>query len=101
MASWPLPGRAPGVAAARAPVLLARGDRRALGPPTGRRARGAVVGAQVLLERTDQLSALADALDAGIAARAGAVVFVGGEAGAPGRRDLSLLGRRGGARSRG
>jgi DNA-binding CsgD family transcriptional regulator/tetratricopeptide (TPR) repeat protein len=36
----------------------------------------------VLLERTDQLSALADALDAVIAARAGAVVFVGGEAGA-------------------
>jgi DNA-binding CsgD family transcriptional regulator/tetratricopeptide (TPR) repeat protein/type II secretory pathway predicted ATPase ExeA len=36
----------------------------------------------VLLERTDQLSALADALDAVIAARAGTVVFVGGEAGA-------------------
>jgi tRNA A37 threonylcarbamoyladenosine biosynthesis protein TsaE len=36
----------------------------------------------VLLERTDQLSALADALDAVTAARAGAVVFVGGEAGA-------------------
>jgi DNA-binding NarL/FixJ family response regulator len=36
----------------------------------------------VLLERTDQLSALADALDAVIAARTGAVVFVGGEAGA-------------------
>ncbi|MGZ6696996.1 MAG: AAA family ATPase [Solirubrobacteraceae bacterium] len=36
----------------------------------------------MLLERTDQLSALADALDAVVAARAGAVVFVGGEAGA-------------------
>ena len=35
----------------------------------------------MLLERTDQLSALADTLDAVIAARAGAVVFVGGEAG--------------------
>ena len=36
----------------------------------------------MLLERTDQLSALADALDAVLAAGAGAVVFVGGEAGA-------------------
>jgi DNA-binding CsgD family transcriptional regulator/tetratricopeptide (TPR) repeat protein/type II secretory pathway predicted ATPase ExeA len=36
----------------------------------------------VLLERTDHLSALADALAAVTAARAGAVVFVGGEAGA-------------------
>ena len=36
----------------------------------------------MLLERTDQLSALTDALDAVIAGRAGAVVFVGGEAGA-------------------
>ncbi|HEX6619117.1 MAG TPA: AAA family ATPase, partial [Solirubrobacteraceae bacterium] len=36
----------------------------------------------MLLERTDQLSALADALDAVVGARAGVVVFVGGEAGA-------------------
>ena len=36
----------------------------------------------MLLERTDQLSALAVALDAVTAARAGAVIFVGGEAGA-------------------
>jgi DNA-binding CsgD family transcriptional regulator/tetratricopeptide (TPR) repeat protein len=36
----------------------------------------------VLLERTDQLSALANALDAVIATRAGAVIFLGGEAGA-------------------
>jgi DNA-binding CsgD family transcriptional regulator/tetratricopeptide (TPR) repeat protein len=36
----------------------------------------------VLLERTDQLSALSDALDGAIAARAGTVVFVSGEAGA-------------------
>ena len=35
----------------------------------------------MLLERTDQLSALADALDAVTARRAGAMVFVGGEAG--------------------
>ena len=35
----------------------------------------------MLLERTDQLSALADALDAVTAGRAGAMVFVGGEAG--------------------
>jgi DNA-binding CsgD family transcriptional regulator/tetratricopeptide (TPR) repeat protein len=38
--------------------------------------------AMALLERTDELSALADALDGVLAARAGAVVFVGGEAGA-------------------
>jgi DNA-binding CsgD family transcriptional regulator/tetratricopeptide (TPR) repeat protein len=36
----------------------------------------------VLLERADQLSALADALDEVIATHTGAVVFVGGEAGA-------------------
>ncbi|HEX6696422.1 MAG TPA: AAA family ATPase, partial [Solirubrobacteraceae bacterium] len=36
----------------------------------------------MLLERTDQLSALTHALDEVTAARAGAVVFVGGEAGA-------------------
>ena len=36
----------------------------------------------MLLERTDQLSALADALDGVAASHAGAVVFVGGEAGA-------------------
>ena len=36
----------------------------------------------MLFERTDQLSALADALEAVTAARAGAVIFVGGEAGA-------------------
>ena len=82
MAPGPLAGRAPGVGRARAPVLLARGHRGALGPAQGRPAGGAVVDAQVLLERTDQLSALADALDAVLAARAGAVVFVGGEAGA-------------------
>ena len=78
----PLAGRAPGIARARAPFLLARGHRRALGSPQGHPAGGALVDAQVLLERTDQLSALAVALDAVTAARAGAVIFVGGEAGA-------------------
>jgi AAA ATPase domain len=55
----------------------------------------------VLLERTDQLSALSGALEAVIAARTGAVVFVGGEAGAgktalvrafcDGRRDAARI----------
>ena len=60
VAARPLAGRAPGVARARAPVLLARGHGRALGSAQGRPARGALAEPEVLLERTDQLSALAE-----------------------------------------